>query len=96
MKTGVIASVEKMLLLLLLESSLLLLTLLLSLSSLISLVRKSTDDCNHSCQRKWFLKLDLVYCDVVLCSVLIKLPFRSFDNRTLFRISICLGSRLAT
>lgn len=65
MKTGVIASVEKMLLLLLLESSLLLLTLLLSLSSLISLVRKSTDDCNHSCQRKWFLKLDLVYCDVV-------------------------------
>ena len=65
MKTGVIVSVEKMLLLLLLESSLLLLTLLLSLSLLISLVRKSTDDCNHSCQRKWFLKLDLVYCDVV-------------------------------
>ena len=83
MKTGVIASVEKMLLLLLLESSLLLLTLLLSLSSLISLVRKSTDDCNHSCQRKWFLKSDLVYCDVVTSLKINKVrTMQCFDKAT--------------
>lgn len=83
MKTGVIVSVEKMLLLLLLESSLLLLTLLLSLSLLISLVRKSTDDCNHSCQRKWFLKLDLVYCDVVTSLKINKVrTMQGFDKAT--------------
>lgn len=83
MKTGVIVSVEKMLLLLLLESSLLLLTLLLSLSLLISLVRKSTDDCNHSCQRKWFLKLDLVYCDVVTSLKINKVhTMQCFDKAT--------------